>query len=420
MADFPSFSELGQRTAPGWSFAGAAEREPASAPNSTLPTVLVVDDDPTVRLCVSELLRANGFRASEAANGAAALASAEQVPPDLILLDVMLPDIDGLALCQQLKAQPATAAVPVIFLTARGEDAEMVHGFAAGGVDYIVKPFDVALLLARVRTHTSLARLSRGLAAALDERTASLEEANRRLRAMHVDLALIEERERQRLAQELHDTSIQQLVLARILCDVGGDPARDPSCDHSSDPSSAPTGAATGPTPTDPPHRRVRDLIDLTLQQLRTLVFDLAPPVLRLGGLESALEWLADTTGTQWQLPVQVNCSGSTTALPQTATLVLFQGARELLINCAKHAQARHAEIDLWQEPDQVTLQVSDDGIGFDAAKVRGQQGADEGGFGLRSLRARVERLGGHIDIASTDSGSRVCIRLPLNAPQGS
>jgi len=407
MADFPSFSDLHAGGGQAWSFPGAASIStpaPASADvTGEPPAILVVDDDPAVRLCVTELLRGNGFRASEAADGVAALASAAQAAPDLILLDVMLPDIDGLALCWQLKGQPATATVPVIFLTARGEDQEMVHGFAAGGVDYIVKPFDVALLLARVRTHTSLARLSRGLATALAERTASLEEANRRLRAMNVEMALIEERERKRLAQELHDNSIQQLVLARILCDVGTapTPARD-------------VGDAQH---ADQPYRQLRELIDLSLQQLRTLVFELSPPVLRLGGLGPALEWLAETAGAQWQLPVYVTCSGTNAELPQTATLVLFQGARELLINCAKHAQASRAEIALRQGPNEVTLQVRDDGIGFDAATVIAREGAGEGGFGLLSLRARVELLGGRIEIGGANGGGRVRILLPLTSP---
>lgn len=350
--------------------------------------ILVVDDDDTLCLFVSELLGRNGFTACTATTAATALAVAAEHPPSLILLDVMLPDQDGFSLCRELKAAAATADVPVIFLTAKGDDAEMVHGFAAGGVDYIVKPFEPAVLLARVRTHTTLARLSRGLAETLAERTVRLEEANHRLRELNLEMARIEERERRRLADDLHDTTIQQLVLARILIDAdpGGDTERD---------------------------GRLRELVDLSLGQLRTLVFELSPPVLRQAGLYPALEWLAEGIRAQWSLPVTCALRGIPVALPESAALALFRSARELLVNAAKHARARAAAVELGFEAGEVELVVRDDGIGLDRRAPPDAEGP--GGFGLRSLRSRIELLGGRLDLGGGDGG-RVRIRLPLAA----
>ncbi|HSA03856.1 MAG TPA: response regulator, partial [Candidatus Paceibacterota bacterium] len=98
---------------------------------------------------------------SEAAHGAAALELIAQQRPDLILLDVMMPDLDGFEVCRRLKKDLVSAAIPVIFLTARTETDDIVAGFNAGGVDYVTKPFRPAELRARVRTHLQLRQLQR-------------------------------------------------------------------------------------------------------------------------------------------------------------------------------------------------------------------------------------------------------------------
>jgi signal transduction histidine kinase len=104
-----------------------------------------------------------GYRIMVARTAAAALAMAAEQQPDLILLDVMLPGQDGYTLCRQLKAEPRTASIPVIFLTARGSEADVAAGFDAGGVDYLTKPFRVRELQARVRTHLALLAAQRRL-----------------------------------------------------------------------------------------------------------------------------------------------------------------------------------------------------------------------------------------------------------------
>jgi CheY-like chemotaxis protein len=144
-----------------------------------------------------------------------------ELDPDLILLDIMLPDGDGFSVCRRLQANPDTRRIPVIFLTAKGDRDAVVRGFESGGIDYIVKPFDVEVLLARVQTQTTLSRLSRKLQQTLDERTQRLRQANHRLQELSLELARIEERQRRKLAEELHDTTIQQLVLARLLIESG-------------------------------------------------------------------------------------------------------------------------------------------------------------------------------------------------------
>src|SRR5712691_13059156 len=114
-----------------------------------IPRVLVVDDEPNIRELVQVALKFHGCSVSTAANGKEALRQADLVRPDLIVLDVMLPDLDGFEVCRRLRA--AGNEVPVIFLTARDTSSDTVTGLAIGGDDYVTKPFSVEALVARVR-----------------------------------------------------------------------------------------------------------------------------------------------------------------------------------------------------------------------------------------------------------------------------
>jgi two-component system, OmpR family, phosphate regulon response regulator PhoB len=113
------------------------------------PTVLVVDDEPMVREVVVRYLQLDGFRVVEAGDGTAALRAIEAQTPDLVVLDVMLPDTDGLAVLRAVRSQ---GAVPVILLTARAEEIDRVLGLELGADDYVVKPFSPRELVARVRS----------------------------------------------------------------------------------------------------------------------------------------------------------------------------------------------------------------------------------------------------------------------------
>ncbi len=114
--------------------------------------VLVVDDDPDILQFVRVNLELEGFETSTAPNGRVALDAAKDSPPDLILLDVMMPEMDGLTVLRRLRSAPATANVPVILLTAKALAEDRVKGLNLGADDYITKPFDVEELMARVRT----------------------------------------------------------------------------------------------------------------------------------------------------------------------------------------------------------------------------------------------------------------------------
>lgn len=118
--------------------------------------VLVVDDVVQNLQVVGTMLRKEGYEVMPASNGLQALERVRVRKPDLILLDLMMPEMDGLEACRRLKADPAARQIPIIFLTASNEMEHLVSGFEAGAVDYVTKPFNGAELLARVRTHLEL------------------------------------------------------------------------------------------------------------------------------------------------------------------------------------------------------------------------------------------------------------------------
>jgi two-component system sensor histidine kinase/response regulator len=126
-------------------------------------TILIVDDTPANLGVLVETLGAAGYQLMVAEDGEEALAQTAQTQPDLILLDVMMPGIDGFETCRRLKARAETRDVPVLFMTALSETADKVKAFAAGGVDYITKPIEHEEALARIRTHLALRRLQREL-----------------------------------------------------------------------------------------------------------------------------------------------------------------------------------------------------------------------------------------------------------------
>ena len=118
--------------------------------------ILVVDDISKNLQVVGTILRNEGYHVMPATSGLQALERVSAQPPDLILLDLMMPEMDGLEVCSRLKADPLTRQIPVIFLTASNEMEHLMKGFEAGAVDYITKPFNAPELLARVRTHLEL------------------------------------------------------------------------------------------------------------------------------------------------------------------------------------------------------------------------------------------------------------------------
>jgi two-component system, sensor histidine kinase and response regulator len=161
---------------------------PKHSPRQATPDILIVDDTLANLQVLSGLLKERGYKVRPVPSGRLALQAANNLPPDLILLDIKMPEMDGFEVCRRLKADPKLKEIPVIFISALNETLDKVQAFGAGGVDYVTKPFQFEEVEARVRTHLGLRRLQQQLEehnAKLDEqvraRTQQLAESNARL-----------------------------------------------------------------------------------------------------------------------------------------------------------------------------------------------------------------------------------------------
>jgi DNA-binding NtrC family response regulator len=193
--------------------------------------ILVVDDTPASLRLLTELLTQHGYHVRPAEDGALALESVAAKTPDLILLDVSMPGMDGYEACRRLKADEKSSRIPVIFISAFGDTRQKVTGFEAGGIDYITKPFEAEEVMVRVRTHLRLCQAEEALRNAhntlelrVQERTAELQASNQALRESEEKARrAFEEIEVLKSQLQLHNTYLQEEVVeAKAFGDLVG------------------------------------------------------------------------------------------------------------------------------------------------------------------------------------------------------
>ncbi len=150
--------------------------------------ILVVDDNPTNLAVISQALRTEGWQVRIAVDGEDALSKVAHHPPELILLDVQMPGINGFEVCKRLKADEATSDIPIIFMTALSDTDSKVKGLGLGAVDYITKPFEQQEAIARVRIHLQLRHLTQTLEEQVRDRTQALSQALEELQHSHLQV----------------------------------------------------------------------------------------------------------------------------------------------------------------------------------------------------------------------------------------
>ncbi|MDI3463798.1 MAG: hypothetical protein OJF50_002619 [Nitrospira sp.] len=246
----------------------------------------------------------------------------------------------------------------------------------------------------RVRTEEAMRRWNEELEARVGERTAELVASQDRLRDLATDLNLAEQHERKRLAVELHDHLQQILVLGRLKLGMGKRAKSLSVC-------------AEVIKETD-------EVLSDALKYTRTLVAELSPSVLRDHGLAAGLKWVGEYMK-RYNLTVTVTVPEEEPKLPEDLTVLLFQSVRELLINSSKYAGTGQAAVTLEQRDDQVLIEVSDQGVGFDLAAVEGASRESSSKFGLFSIRERMKSLGGSFDFESAQGqGTKAILSVPL------
>lgn len=360
-------------------------------PSTSPGEILIVEDTPASLQLLSDLLSQASYSVRQAQDGEMALLSASQRPPELVLLDIRMPGISGYEVCRQLKANPRTRDVPVIFLSALHETEDKVSGFNLGAVDYIAKPYHPDEVLARVHTHIELQRLRAGLEKRVQERTTAHRLAEERLQELTEFLQTVREEERKRIAREIHDELGQSLTALRIdLAWLRGKCA-------DGDPRIADKLASAFQTTVK------------TLDTVRRISEDLRPGMLDDLGLAAAIQHHAGKFSERTGIPCRLSMNRDEFEVSDILATAVFRIVQEALTNVARHAAASHVSIAITDTGQAIELSVQDDGRGMDAAAP-----ATTKTFGLLGMRERAKMLGGRLDIASEPGkGTRIEAWLP-------
>ena len=352
-------------------------------------SVLVVDDVSMNLEILTSQLEKRGFTTLVARSGQEAVKCAESAQPDLILLDVVMPGIDGFETCRRLKQRDATRDIPVIFMTGLSAIDDKIEGFRVGAVDYVTKPINAEEVATRVVTHLKLE--------AMRQRQA---EQNRQLRQQIAERELdmrskqeeAREDERKHIARELHDELGQHLSAIRLELSY----------------------VRMRWSPDNPELREkvqsVQKSIDGVIYIVRDLVTRLRPVVLDMG-IASALEWLVSEFRTSSQMKCELHIDDRATELSPWQTSTVFRLVQESLTNIGRHARARTVQVTLQRQSNAYVLTVCDDGLGFDPTKIGRKS------LGLQGMRERAQMLDGQLDLRTgPGQGTNIVVTFPVHA----
>jgi signal transduction histidine kinase len=344
-----------------------------------MSTILIVDDEPSARETLVALLEGENYDLKLAVNGFDALKMTEKDPPDLILLDVMMPGMDGFEICRRIRSTPKIAEVPIIILTALDDHDSLVRGIEAGADDFLSKPVDRYELRARARTITRLNRYH------------TLMEQRENLRLMADRVVTAQELERKRISRELHD-DLGQALTTHLL-------------------------AIRNLQESLPLRKKqlVEQLQSLyqqtheTSTKVRRLAQNMRSPALDTLGLKGAMRAYCAEFTRRTGLPVLFDADEALSPLSDTYNITLYRVLQEALTNVVKHAEASQVWADLTLEDRTVTLLVQDNGHGFVEEEVHNE------GIGLTGLRERLTIAGGVFKISSNPvRGTILMAQLPL------
>lgn len=340
--------------------------------------ILIIDDEAAAREVLEAYLAGTGYELEFAGEPEDGIAKAIECVPDVILLDIMMPGMDGFEVCRRLRAQPGLLEVPIIMTTALDDRMSRLQGIQAGADEFLSKPFDSVELKIRI---SSLLRLNRY------RRSAREREGMENLTA-HLRTAL--EEERTRIAREVHDDLGQLLTALKMdLMSMQERPPEEP--------------ADAG---------RVAVMVGLVDQALRTvqrITSELRPGMLDDLGLGAALEWQCDEFSARTGVRTVLCVRPEGLVTDRDRSTALFRIVQETLTNVARHARATDVHVSLLRDGGSLRLLVRDNGVGGEAGQFHARTA-----FGVLGMRERVMAFDGQFTIRGIPgTGTFVAVRLP-------
>jgi len=370
--------------------------------------VLIVDDVEQNVAVLSQVLRNTGYQVMAAFSGEQALKMLEKRQPDLILLDVMMPGIDGFETCRQIKSNEKTKDIPVIFLSALSESDTKVKGLETGGVDYISKPFHEAEVVARVGVHLRIRNLEREQVSHIKQLMRMNEEKDR---LVHI------------VSHDLRSPLSGISGLANILSEG----------QESTNPETVRYFAKIILQSTDTLLSLVNDILDLAKLEsgkvdLSATEFDLN---VALNNILELQKFIANSKGLYLKLDTDCDAIHVIADKPK-----LLQVINNLISNAVKFTKAGGVNVRVWTKNSEdginknITIEVQDTGIGipdnllpvlfekFGKHQRRGTNDEKGTGLGMPIVKRFVELHGGEIDVVSKENvGTTVTISLPIAIP---
>jgi signal transduction histidine kinase len=429
-----------------------------SQPQTEAGEILIVDDTPDNLRYLSYLLTDHGYNVRKALNGQLALDAALLEPPDLVLLDVRMPQINGYQVCERLKSQPETAHIPIIFLSALANEEDKIQAFQVGGVDYITKPFHAAEVLIRVETHLKLHRLQKQLQAQTQQQTQEIQSCILAEQELQILNQTLEEKIRQRTSElensnhqllQLQTKLEQALLQEQRVNELRADLITTIAHEFRTPLSIITTAIALLNREEHANHDREKIYFHMMNESIKRLN-QILQSVLTLAEIDDQetqfTPQLVDLTQIcqplieQWQLAESgkyelVFINHIDTSTPTYIDVALFQEiCKGLLANAIRYSpQGGVIQFELSNEAEAVVLQVRDQGIGipvedqphiFDRFYRAGNANLVAGtpgiGLGLAVVKQAVERHQGTISVSSTiEQGSTFTVRLPNRLKQG-
>lgn len=355
--------------------------------------ILIVDDTPDNLRLLSSNLSDRGYKVRCAIDGAMALMGAQAAPPDIIMLDIKMPQMDGYEVCQRLKADDRTREIPVIFISALDEVFDKVKAFTSGGVDYIQKPFHIEEVFARIENQLIIRRLQVQLQAQNHQlqqtQTELLQtlEQERSLKRRIEEMAAIEERNR--IARDIHDSLGHALIALNVQLQAA---ATLLNSDLKQAASFLTQAQRLGIT---------------AMQEVRKSVSALRKDEEVERSLEEEIASLAEefrqVTGIVPTTRIQ-----PTETVPTSVSKTLYRVIQEGLTNISKYACATQVQIQLITTGDRVYLTLKDNGKGFNCNQ-------ETSGFGVQGMQERVAALDGNFRLTTKPgAGCQIEVEISL------